>query len=472
MKAATQSAGPALRLDPRVSIAMPVFNGGSFFRQALESALAQTYENIEILVVNDGSNDGGATEETALGYSDHRIRYFSQANGGVAAALNTAVTNMSGEFFCWLSHDDIFLPSKTAKQVAFHLKLGADDAMLFSDYDLIDENGQTIHRVRRDRRPLLRTPRSALLRGYINGCTVFIPACNFDSERPFRVDLRYSQDYDLWNTLLERYEFFHQPETLVQYRLHAGQGTNHGQAVCEGEELWLRMIESRSEIERVQMCGSRQRFYAFMADYLTATPYERTAHQAREAAKQPESSALSVIVEADLTSEAGREFVAALVREADPGTELIIATADDGPSNLYPTQNVYSVSMNGGRAAWRNKAMLSATGDYIALVDAAAPVSINELRSQCRSMQMEGYLVSSASRGFSRALSNLEQANELQFCSAQIAPIDVPHTTIVVHRAIIAAGHQFKNECDVAVDVEFWGPLKRSTPCLYLDRGI
>jgi glycosyltransferase involved in cell wall biosynthesis len=60
---------------PKVSIVIPVYNGSNYLSQAIDSALAQTYPNIEIVVVNDGSNDGGATEKIALSYGD-KVRYF------------------------------------------------------------------------------------------------------------------------------------------------------------------------------------------------------------------------------------------------------------------------------------------------------------------------------------------------------------------------------------------------------------
>ena len=68
-----------------VSIVIPVYNGANYLSEAIDSALAQTYKNIEIIVVNDGSKDDGATEKVALSYGD-KIRYFHKENGGVSSA--------------------------------------------------------------------------------------------------------------------------------------------------------------------------------------------------------------------------------------------------------------------------------------------------------------------------------------------------------------------------------------------------
>src|SRR6185436_20245230 len=101
---------------PKVSIVIPVYNGSNYLRTAVESALAQTYSNIEIIVVNDGSTDDGDTEAIALSYGG-RIKYYCKPNGHVASALNFGIRHMSGEYFSWLSHDDLYKSDKIALQM-------------------------------------------------------------------------------------------------------------------------------------------------------------------------------------------------------------------------------------------------------------------------------------------------------------------------------------------------------------------
>src|SRR5688500_7068290 len=105
---------PGLR--PRVSVVIPVYNGANYLAQAIDSALAQTYPDGEVVVVDDGSTDERATERIARGYG-HRIRYIRKENGGVATALNAGIEAMTGDYFSWLSHDDMYLPDKVALQV-------------------------------------------------------------------------------------------------------------------------------------------------------------------------------------------------------------------------------------------------------------------------------------------------------------------------------------------------------------------
>src|SRR5919107_5564738 len=129
---------------PKVTIAIPVYNGSNYLAEAVESALAQDYGNTEIIVVNDGSDDGGATESIAHRYLS-RIKYIAQENRGVGGAMNTALRAMTGDVFTWLSHDDVYLPHKTSAQAAYHRRLRKPDAILFSNYHRIDDAGAVTH---------------------------------------------------------------------------------------------------------------------------------------------------------------------------------------------------------------------------------------------------------------------------------------------------------------------------------------
>ena len=91
--------------QPLVSIVIPVYNGANYMTQAIESALSQTYSNVEVIVINDGSRDDGKTQAIALQYGS-KIKYFEKQNGGVSSALNLGIEKMAGEYFSWLSHDD------------------------------------------------------------------------------------------------------------------------------------------------------------------------------------------------------------------------------------------------------------------------------------------------------------------------------------------------------------------------------
>ena len=114
---------------PKISIVIPAYNASNYLAEAIDSALAQTYPNVEIIVVNDGSDDNGSTEQIALSYGD-KIRYFSKENGGSSSALNMGIANMTGEWFSWLSHDDLYLPNKLERQIKYLNSLHIEGAEL------------------------------------------------------------------------------------------------------------------------------------------------------------------------------------------------------------------------------------------------------------------------------------------------------------------------------------------------------
>lgn len=210
---------------PRVSIVIPVYNGADYLREAIDSALAQTYRNVEVIVVNDGSVDGRRTEEIALSYGT-ALRYFAKSNGGVASALNLGIKEMSGEYFSWLSHDDVYYPDKIAKQIELLRDGGMRDRIVYSDFDCIDCHSKNVGMITVQEVPPGQM-RYALTVSYpIHGCTTLIPRRCFVECGLFDEKLRTTQDYDMWFRLASHFEYVHLSEGLIQSRVHDGQGTN------------------------------------------------------------------------------------------------------------------------------------------------------------------------------------------------------------------------------------------------------
>lgn len=210
---------------PKVSIVIPVYNGSNYLRQAIDSALAQTYPNVEIVVVNDGSIDGGATERIAFSYGD-KLRYFYKENGGVGSALNFAIEKMTGEYFSWLSHDDLYYPNKVATQM---LALNGKDRLrtiLYSNYAMfLDDNSEVIKEVKLPTTPPKQFRYFITVNNLLHGCTLLVPKIAFDECGVFNEKLRTIQDYDLWFRLAEKYDFVHIPVVLVKGRIHSEQGS-------------------------------------------------------------------------------------------------------------------------------------------------------------------------------------------------------------------------------------------------------
>lgn len=103
---------------PLVTVILPAYNAQKFIAEAIASVIGQTYQNWELIIINDGSNDD--TEHIVLSFSDARIRYFSKGNGGVSSARNLGFSQMSGDYFCFLDADDVLPPrSIEARLVRF-----------------------------------------------------------------------------------------------------------------------------------------------------------------------------------------------------------------------------------------------------------------------------------------------------------------------------------------------------------------
>lgn len=242
-----------MRFNPLVSIVIPVYNGSDYLREALNSALSQTYSNIEIIVINDGSNDGGATEEIARLYGD-RIRYFSKPNGGVASALNMAIENMKGEYFSWLSHDDLYFEQKVERQIEFLAAIPFEKrsrVIVYSDFFQFSNIPDEIVIKNMPGVPPDEFRYWLTTENILHGCTLLIPKEAFSRVGNFKTHLRTTQDYDLWFRLAKEYQFVHLGECLVKCRLHPTQGSKTMAAVgsIEKEALLTGMVLDLSNDE-------------------------------------------------------------------------------------------------------------------------------------------------------------------------------------------------------------------------------
>jgi len=224
--------------EPLVSIVIPAYNASNYLGEAIESALAQSYRNVEIIVVNDGSKDDGATRNVALSFGD-KIRYFEKENGGSSSALNVGIANMKGDWFSWLSHDDLYYPQKVERQIEYinSLKLNKSELskhIFFSASELIDAEGSLIRPCNiKHAEALAKRVSSFSHNGYLiaepteylfHGCSCLIHREAFSDVGCFDEKLRLLNDMDLWFRLYSaNYRVHFIPEILVKGRVHSKQ---------------------------------------------------------------------------------------------------------------------------------------------------------------------------------------------------------------------------------------------------------
>lgn len=203
----------------KVSIIIPVYNC-EYVDQAIESALNQSYSNIEIVVVNDGSTKYVDKIEKYK----HQITLIHKANGGTASALNVGISRSTGNYISWLSADDIFYPDKTEKQLQFMKEKNA--AVSYGGFVHIDETGKVISKVLGLHLP----DRISFLNAMkmycpVNGCTVMLKKEVFQKCGLFNTAFPYAHDYDMWLRIVQNYHFYALNRSLVKYRVHNEMGT-------------------------------------------------------------------------------------------------------------------------------------------------------------------------------------------------------------------------------------------------------
>lgn len=260
--------------NPLVSIVIPVYNGSNFMREAIDSALAQTYKNLEVLVVNDGSSDNGLTKEIALSYGN-RIRYLEKTNGGVASALNFGIQEMKGEYFSWLSHDDIYSPEKIEKQILF-LKNKNRHSIIYCDFEFLTDRtdlGVNRNSLYRD---IKKNGYYALLFNFIHGCTLLIPKHCFEIAGNFNEKLNTTNDYELFFRMLKHFKYEFINLKLVKVRVHMKQDSviKINEHLVECNKLWISFVDSLSLDEILSLEKSRFIFYKKLHNYLINTSYD------------------------------------------------------------------------------------------------------------------------------------------------------------------------------------------------------
>ena len=124
-----------------VSVIMPAYNAERYIEEAIQSVLSQTYQNWELLIINDGSVDN--TEEKIKSFTDERIKYFKKENGGVSSARNLGLQNMKGDYFCFLDADDTYYERSLSSRLKVFQK---DTNIVFVDGKsrVYDDTGEII----------------------------------------------------------------------------------------------------------------------------------------------------------------------------------------------------------------------------------------------------------------------------------------------------------------------------------------
>jgi glycosyltransferase involved in cell wall biosynthesis len=207
-----------LRTPGLVSVVVPCFNCSRYIGDALASIRNQTYRNLEIIVINDGSTDDSMRVIANHAACDPRIKAESQPNRGLSAARNTGLRNARGEYVCFLDADDVMLEDKIARQVDY-LRANPGCELVYSDWYLGDERlnitGLAVGRI----------PETDLMYAYArrNWFAPMAPLLRrelVDKVGGFDEDMRASEDWDYWIRCAHAGAFGYLPGPVAVYRSH------------------------------------------------------------------------------------------------------------------------------------------------------------------------------------------------------------------------------------------------------------
>jgi Glycosyl transferase family 2 len=236
---------------PLVSVMMPTYNAAPFVAESIESVLAQTHQPIELLVVDDASEDEtpAIVEDYARRYPD-RVRFRRGAERlGPCRRRNDALDLARGSLIAWLDHDDLWAPEKTAKEVEV-LQARPDVGLVYSGYEAFDsDTGETIPWRDRDSE----AEGDVLVPLFVRGCFVGSLTALFRREvltrrhlRLRETDFSFGDDYYLWLVLSLDWKVARIDEVLAYYRRHGG---NESERLGETNFHLLRIALLREFLE-------------------------------------------------------------------------------------------------------------------------------------------------------------------------------------------------------------------------------
>lgn len=231
--------------DKLVSIIMPTYNCAKFIGKTIESVIAQTYENWELIIVDDCSKDN--TEEVVLKYKDNRIKYQRlENNSGAAVARTEAMKKASGSYMAFLDSDDLWKKDKLEKQLEFMSKNNYN--FTCTEYEQIDEEGNKLNKV-------IKVKKRADYNRILLDCPVGNSTVMYNVEKlgKFEVpNIRKRNDDALWLQILKKEKYIYgMPDILMEYRIRSNSISSNKLSLVKYHWQLYREIEHLSVFRSV-----------------------------------------------------------------------------------------------------------------------------------------------------------------------------------------------------------------------------
>ncbi|MCA1414678.1 glycosyltransferase family 2 protein [Bradyrhizobium sp. NBAIM20] len=214
-------------IDQLISVIVPAFNADSTIRETVKSALDQTYRNIEVIIVDDGSTDDTKAIAAELIKNDGRVRYIHQQNGGVASARNRGIAEAKGDFVATLDSDDLWYPTKLERQMERFASRGSNTALVYAWCCWIDPSGVITGAAPPCRLEGKILPQMCLGNVVISASNALIRREAVIAAEGFDETLRARgaqgcEDWKLYLQIADMHEIGMVPEYLIGYRISAG----------------------------------------------------------------------------------------------------------------------------------------------------------------------------------------------------------------------------------------------------------
>jgi glycosyltransferase involved in cell wall biosynthesis len=202
---------------PKISICIPTYNRKDYLKETLDSVFAQTYEDYEVVVLDDGSTDG--TAEMIKSYG-HKVRYYWQKNAGEAAARNRLVELAEGKFITFIDSDDLLFPYAIEELVKI-VETHGPDTIAYSSYVGIDDKGNEV------KRKHLKLPSGNIAVDlfehiYVHSCGTLCTKKILQEANGFDVSLPVCSPYVVWLLLSLKYNFIAAAKPTFKRRRHSG----------------------------------------------------------------------------------------------------------------------------------------------------------------------------------------------------------------------------------------------------------
>ena len=243
---------------PRVSVIIPTYQRPMFLREAIGSVLNQTFQDFELIIVDDASNDN--TRELVRSFTDKRIYYLCHENNkGGSAARNTGIRNAEGEYIAFLDDDDEWLPEKLGLQVDLLDNRPPEVGCVYTGYQRVDRvSGEVLPPVTPTKDGDL--SRALLARNWVGlTSSVLLRKQCFERVGLFDANLPSQQDYDMWIRISKEYQFIHISKPLLIHNFHNDRLSNNPEKLGQGIEIMLRKLGSESSMLRKNYCCRFQR---------------------------------------------------------------------------------------------------------------------------------------------------------------------------------------------------------------------